>query len=85
MNPPALSQRVRYIYSSFAEPDVPVDYYELFLTLGHEQFVVQFARDGQTGEMLPKLSAEKIEGERVPQAQYRKIFSELDATENGRR
>lgn len=84
-NPPALSQRVRYLYSSFEAPDVPVDYYELFLTLGHEQFVVQFARDGQTGEMLPKLSAEKIEDERAVQAEYRKIFSELDAAGKSRR
>ena len=85
MNPPALSQRVRYIYSSFAEPDMPVDYYELFLTVGEEQYVVQIGRNGLTGEMLPKLSAEKIEDGRTVHAEYRKIFKELDAAEQIRR
>lgn len=83
-----LSHRVRYAYSKFAEPDQPVDYYDLYVELDDIRYVVTFDRDGQTGALRKKIyRAEAIVGEYASQAEHRKVFEEIEAEERrqGRR
>jgi hypothetical protein len=85
---PDLSARVRYAYSAFAEPDLPVDYYYLYIELDGTRYVVTFDRDGQTGALRKKTyRARAIIGEYASQAEHRKVFEEIEAQERreGRR
>lgn len=85
---PDLSERVRYAYSAFAEPDLPVDYYYLYIELDGTRYVVTFDRDGQTGALRKTTyRAEAIIGEYASQAEHRKVFDEIEAQERreGRR
>lgn len=79
---PNLGNRVRYAYSKFAEPNQPVDYYYLYVELDGIRYVVTFDRDGQTGVLRKTVYwAEAIIGEYAAQAEYRRIFEEIEAEE----
>lgn len=80
-DPPDLSKRVRYAYSAFAEPNKPQDYYELFLELHGQRYVVTFARDAQSGDAVPGGSAKQLVGDYAAQAEYRKAFAEIEEAE----
>ena len=82
LNPPDLRQRVRYAYSAFAEPDKPVDYYNLYLELHGKRYVILFARDAQSGEALPGGSAKQVAGDYASQAEHRKVFAEIEEAEH---
>ncbi|WP_312595893.1 hypothetical protein [Stutzerimonas nitrititolerans] len=81
LNPPDLSQRIRYAYSAFAAPNKPEDYHYLYLTLDGRRFVITFARDAQSGENLTGKSAKEITGEYASQAEHRKTFAEIEEIE----
>ncbi|WP_439886630.1 hypothetical protein ACSX1C_14000 [Pseudomonas sp. MBLB4123] len=85
LDPPDLSKRVRYAYSAFAEPNKPTDYHQLFLELQGQRYVVTFARDAQSGDALPGGFAEQVVGEYASQAEYRKVFAEIDEAERKQR
>lgn len=80
-DPPDLSKRVRYAYSAFAEPNEPRDYYDLFLELHGQRYVVTFARDAQSGDAVPGGSAKQLVGDYAAQAEYRKVFAEIEEAE----
>jgi len=80
-NPPDLRQRVRYAYSAFAEPNIPVDYYYLYLELHGNRYVILFSRDAQSGDALPGGSAKQVVGDYAHQAEHRKAFSEIEEAE----
>lgn len=80
-DPPELSKRVRYAYSAFAEPNEPQDYYDLFLELHGQRYVVTFARDAQSGDAVPGGSAKQLVGDYAAQAEYRKVFAEIEEAE----
>lgn len=80
-DPPDLSKRVRYVYSAFAEPNEPQDYYDLFLELHGQRYVVTFARDAQSGDAVPGGSAKQLVGDYAAQAEYRKAFAEIEEAE----
>lgn len=85
---PDLSDRVRYAYSAFAEPDQPVDYYHLYIKLDNTRYVVTFDRDGRSGALRKTTyRAEAIIGEYASQSEHRKVFEEIEAQERheGRR
>jgi hypothetical protein len=79
--PPDLSKRVRYAYSAFAEPHKPQDYYDLFLELHGQRYVVTFVRDAQSGDALPGGYAKRLVGDYAAQAEYRKAFAEIEEAE----
>lgn len=81
LDPPDLSKRVRYAYSAFAEPNEPQDYYDLFLELHGQRYVVTFARDAQSGDAVPGGSAKQLVGDYASQAEYRKVFAEIEEAE----
>ena len=81
LNPPDLSQRIRYAYSAFAEPNKPEDYYNLYLELNSRRFVVTFSRDAQTGENLTGKYASEVIGDYASQAEHRKVFAEIEEIE----
>ncbi|WP_157719485.1 hypothetical protein [Pseudomonas oryzae] len=81
IDPPDLSKRIRYIYSAFAEPNKPVDYYNVFVTLHGQRYVITFARDGQTGDALLGGSAERIFDGQPSHAEHLKIFAEIENAE----
>lgn len=81
LDPPDLSKRIRYVYSAFSEPNKPVDYYNIFLELHGQRYVITFARDAQNGDSLLGGSAKLITGNQASQADYVKIFAEIEATE----
>ncbi|MFG3696118.1 hypothetical protein ACGFZ6_22405 [Stutzerimonas stutzeri] len=80
-NPPDLTHRIRYAYSTFAEPNKPEDYYYLYLDLAGRRFAVTFSRDAQTGDNLTGKAAKEISGDYASQAEHRKAFAEIDAFE----
>lgn len=80
-SPPDLSQRIRYAYSAFAEPNKPEDYYYLYLELAGRRFAITFSRDAQTGGNLIGRSAKEIVGDYASQAIHRQAFAEIDALE----
>lgn len=80
-DPPDLRKRVRYAYSAFAEPNEPQDYYDLFLELHGQRYVVTFARDAQSGDAVPGGSAKQLVGDYAAQAEYRKVFAEIEEAE----
>lgn len=80
-NLPDLSQRVRYAYSAFAEPNKPEDYHYLYLTLDGRRFVITFSRDAQSGDNLTGKSAKEITGDYASQAEHRKAFAEIEKSE----
>ena len=80
-SPPDLSQRIRYAYSAFAEPNKPEDYYYLYLELAGRRFAITFSRDAQTGGNLTGKSAKEIVGDYASQAIHRQAFAEIDARE----
>lgn len=79
--PPDLSQRVRYAYSAFAEPNKPEDYYYLYLELDGRKFAIRFARDALTGNGLTGKDAKEISGDYASQAEHRKVFAEIEELE----
>ncbi|UQY36058.1 hypothetical protein K8U54_06125 [Pseudomonas fulva] len=81
LNPPDLSQRIRYAFSAFAEPNKPEDYYYLYLELAGRRFAITFSRDAQTGGNLTGKSAKEIVGDYASQAIHRQAFAEIDARE----
>ncbi len=81
LNPPDLSQRIRYAYSAFSAPNKPEDYYNLYLELSDKRFVVTFSRDAQTGSNLTGKDAKEISGDYASQAEHRKAFAEIEAIE----
>jgi hypothetical protein len=81
LNPPDLRQRVRYAYSAFAEPNKPVDYYNLYLELHGKRYVILFSRDAQSGDLLPGGSAKQVVGDYAAQAEHRKAFAEIEEAE----
>lgn len=80
-NPPDLRQRVRYVYSAFAQPNKPEDYHNIYLELGGRRFVVTFSRDAQTGSNLTGEDVKEISGDYASQAEHRKAFAEIEAIE----
>ncbi len=80
-SPSDLSQRIRYAYSAFAEPNKPEDYYYLYLELAGRRFAITFSRDAQTGGNLTGKSAKEIVGDYASQAIHRQAFAEIDARE----
>ncbi len=80
-NPPDLRQRVRYAYSAFAEPNKPVDYYNLYLELHGKRYVILFSRDAQSGDLLPGGSAKQVVGDYAAQTEHRKAFAEIEEAE----
>ena len=74
LNPPDLSQRIRYAYSAFAEPNKPEDYYYLYLELAGRRFAITFSRDAQTGGNLTGKSAKEIVGDYASQAIHRQAL-----------
>ena len=76
-NPPDLSQRVRYAYSAFGEPNKPEDYYYLYLELDGRKFAILFARDALTGNDLTGKDAKEISGDYASQVEHRKAFAEI--------
>ena len=80
-SPPDLSQRIRYAYSAFAEPNKPEDYYYLYLELAGRRFAITFSRDAQMGGNLTGRSAKEIVGDYASQAIHRQAFAEIDALE----
>lgn len=80
-SPPDLSQRIRYAYSAFAEPNKPEDYHYLYLELAGRRFAITFSRDAQTGGNLTGKSAKEIVGDYASQAIHRQAFAEIEAFE----
>ncbi|MBU2322926.1 MAG: hypothetical protein KJ884_08150 [Gammaproteobacteria bacterium] len=81
LDPPDLSQRIRYAYSAFAEPNKPEDYHYLYLELAGRRFAITFSRDAQTGGNLTGKSAKEIVGDYASQAIHRQAFIEIEALE----
>ena len=81
LDPPDLSQRIRYAYSAFSEPNKPEDYYNLYLELSDKRFVITFSRDAQTGANLTGKYVSEISGDYASQAEHRKAFAEIEEIE----
>lgn len=78
---PNLSQRYRYTYSAFAEPNVPEDYYDLFLEIANKRFVVTFSVDAQKGGELTGRYAEPVSADQPADADYIRVFAEIAEAE----
>lgn len=77
--PDDLYRRVRYAYSAFDEPDLPVDSYRLYLHVNDERYIITFAVDAQTGEHLATGSyADRFDPAQPAFAEAKQIFAELD-------
>ncbi len=76
---PMLVPRVRYRYSAFAAPDKPQDYYNIYLKYQGERYVITFARDGQTGAIIPGGNVQLMYPDSDTQIADREVFKELDA------
>ncbi|MFJ2319474.1 hypothetical protein [Pseudomonas sp. NPDC087817] len=76
---PMLVPRTRYRYSAFAAPDQPQDYYNIYLKYQGERYVITFARDAQTGEIIPGGSVQLMYPDSQTQIADRQVFKELDA------
>ena len=76
---PMLIPRIRYRYSAFEAPDQPQDYYNIYLKYQGERYVITFARDAQTGEIIPGGSVQLMYPESETQIADGQVFKELDA------
>ena len=76
---PMLVPRIRYRYSAFEAPDQPQDYYNIYLKYQGERYVITFARDAQTGEIIPGGSVQLMYPDSQTQIADRQVFKELDA------
>lgn len=76
---PMLVPRIRYRYSAFEAPDQPQDYYNIYLKYQGERYVITFARDAQTGEIIPGGSVALIYPDSETQIADRQVFKELDS------
>ncbi|MHA3735343.1 hypothetical protein ACXR0M_06665 [Pseudomonas sp. Eth.TT006] len=75
---PMLVPRTRYRYSAFEAPDQPQDYYNIYLKYQGERYVITFARNAQTGEIIPGGSVQIMYSESETQIADRQVFKELD-------
>ncbi len=78
-DPPMPVPSPRYRYSAFAAPDQPQDYYNIYLKYQGERYVITFARDAQTGEILPGGGVQLMYPDSEPQVADRQVFKALDA------
>lgn len=77
LNPPDLSQRIRYTYSAFSEPNKPEDYYHLYLELSGKRYVITVSRDARTAANLTGKYVSEISGDYASQAEHRQAFAEI--------
>lgn len=78
---PDLSKRYRYVYSSFDAPDVPVDYYEVYLDLFGRRFVATVSVDAQNGGEVTGRYVQEVYPDQPASADYIKVFAEIAEAE----
>jgi hypothetical protein len=85
LNTPDLHRQIRYGYSSFAEPDRPVDSYWLFITFGNKTVVVTIDWDVTEKKLLPRSMASNLIEKSEEEAAYLQVRKELDGTAAAKR
>ena len=85
LNTPDLHRQLRYGYSSFAEPDKPVDSYWLFLTFQHKTVVVTIDWDVTEKKLLHRSTASNLIAKSDEEAAYRQLKKEFDGTAAAKR
>lgn len=84
-NTPDLHRQIRYAYSSFAEPDRPVDSYWLFITFANKTVVVTIDWDVTEKKLLPRSMASNLIEKSDEEAAYLQVKKELDGTASAKR
>ena len=85
LNTPDLHRQIRYAYSSFAEPDRPVDSYWLFITFANKTVVVTIDWDVTEKKLLPRSMASNLIEKSDEEAAYLQVKKELDGTASAKR
>lgn len=85
LNTPDLHRQIRYAYSSFAEPDKPVDSYWLFITFANKTVVVTIDWDVTERKLLPRSMASNLIEKSDEEAAYLQVKKELDGTASAKR
>lgn len=85
LNTPDLHRQIRYAYSSFAEPDKPVDSYWLFITFANKTVVVTIDWDVTEKKLLPRSMASNLIEKSDEEAAYLQVKKELDGTASAKR
>ncbi|WXL26381.1 hypothetical protein WG219_02505 [Ectopseudomonas mendocina] len=82
---PDLSNRYRYAYSAFARPNIPEDYYYLYLDWQKKQFVVTFSMDAQAPDKLAGKYVQEVHADQPADAEHMKVFAEITEAEHDAR
>lgn len=85
LNTPDLHRQIRYAYSSFAEPDRPVDTYWLFIRFENRIVVVTIDWDVTEKKLLARSMASNLMENSDEEAAYLQVRKELDGAASAKR